>query len=99
MEKTLISREELAQRWGVNVRTIIKYEQEGVITRNPNIPVPRYNVSEINKLDGFEISPMSPLERKRLVKEIDELKARAEKAEDALAKMNIIITEAIYINR
>lgn len=45
MDKTLLSREELSQRWGVNIRTIIKYEQEGIITRNPNIPTPRYNLS------------------------------------------------------
>ena len=43
MEQVLISRETLAKRWDVTTRTVINYEQEGMITRNPNIPVPRYN--------------------------------------------------------
>ena len=73
MEQVLISRETLAKRWDVTTRTVINYEQEGMITRNPNIPVPRYNLEEIMRLEGTELSPLSPLERRRLEKSIEEL--------------------------
>ncbi|MDK2829304.1 MAG: hypothetical protein PWP67_2123 [Clostridium butyricum] len=92
MEQILISRETLAKRWDVTTRTVINYEQEGMITRNPNIPVPRYNLEEIMRLEGTELSPLSPLERRRLEKSIEELtkerdywKSKVENVKSALA--------------
>ncbi|NAS18084.1 transcription factor [Clostridium butyricum] len=92
MEQILISRETLAKRWDVTTRTVINYEQEGMITRNPNIPVPRYNLEEIMRLEGTELSPLSPLERRRLEKSIEELtkerdywKSKVETVKSALA--------------
>lgn len=73
MEQTLISRETLAKRWDITTRTVINYELDGVITRNPNIPVPRYNIQEILKLEGADLNPLSPLERRRLEKRIEDL--------------------------
>ena len=92
MDKVLISRETLAKRWDISTRTVINYEQEGLLTRNPNIPVPRYNLDEIMKLEGTELNPLSPLERRRLEKEIEEkdkkiamLEAKLNKVQMALA--------------
>lgn len=92
MEQILISRETLAKRWDVTTRTVINYEQEGMITRNLNIPVPRYNLEEIMRLEGTELSPLSPLERRRLEKSIEELtkerdywKSKVETVKSALA--------------
>ena len=31
MQQTLLDRQQLAERWGVTVRTIIKYEQQGIM--------------------------------------------------------------------
>ncbi len=73
MEQILISRETLAKRWDVTTRTVINYEQDGLITRNPNVPVPRYNLCEIMKLEGTELNPLSPLERRILEKSIEKL--------------------------
>lgn len=87
MEQVLISRETLAKRWDVTTRTVINYEQEGLITRNPNVPVPRYNLEEIMRLEGTELNPLSPLERRRLEKKIRDL----EKERDMLkGKVDII---------
>jgi hypothetical protein len=44
----------------------------------------------------LKLDKLSPLERRRLEREIEELKVRLEKAEGALAKAQTIITEAIY---
>ena len=87
MEQVLISRETLAKRWDVTTRTVINYEQEGLITRNPNVPVPRYNLEEIMRLEGTELNPLSPLERRILEKKIRDL----EKERDMLkGKVDII---------
>ena len=40
--KTLIRRDALAKRWGVTTRTIIKYEEIGLLTRNPHFDIPFY---------------------------------------------------------
>ncbi|MBN1079282.1 transcription factor [Clostridium botulinum] len=75
MEKILISRRSLAERWDfTSTKVIEKYEHEGILTRNPNIKVPRYYMEEILKIEALEeVNPLSPLERKQLEKRIEEL--------------------------
>lgn len=84
--KTLISREELAERWGVSTQSVINYEKDGVITRNPNIPAPRYSLDEICRLEGTELNAMSPLERRRLENLI-------KKQEDEIAALKKVLTK------
>ncbi|MFT8351272.1 transcription factor [Clostridium saccharoperbutylacetonicum] len=71
MEQTLLSRQDLAKRWNLNPRTIVDYEQNGVIKRVPKLQVPRYSLSQIEEIenDGLDLNPTSPIERKRLERE------------------------------
>ncbi|ACD24856.1 MULTISPECIES: hypothetical protein [unclassified Clostridium] len=75
MSKILISRSSLAERWDfTSTKVIEKYEQEGILTRNPNIKVPRYYMEEVLKIEALkEVNPLSPLERKQLEKKIEDL--------------------------
>ncbi|GAA0076220.1 hypothetical protein UT300005_05980 [Clostridium sp. CTA-5] len=75
MEKILISRNSLAERWDFeSSQSIINYENEGILTRNPNIKAPRYYMEEVLKIEALkEVNPLSPLERKHLEKRIEEL--------------------------
>lgn len=75
MEKTLLSRQDLAGRWGFTTNAIINYESEGLITRIPDIPSPRYALSEILKIEnlGKDVNPLSPIERRRLERRIEDL--------------------------
>ena len=79
-EPTLISRQTLAQRWDfTSTKVIEKYEQEGILTRNPNLKVPRYYMEEVMQIEALrEVNPLSPLERKRLEKRIEELEKELE---------------------
>lgn len=76
MELVLISRKTLAERWDfTSTKVIEKYEQEGILTRNPKLKVPRYYMEEILQIEALrEINPMSPLERRKLEKEIELLR-------------------------
>lgn len=85
--RRLIGRESLAKRWDMKVSTVIKYENEGIITRVPGIPSPKYNIEEIMKVEGSEINPLSPLERRRLEREVDYWKERY------LTKYNVTLEE------
>lgn len=75
MEQTLIGRQNLAERWDFdNPNSLIKYENEGIITRNPNFRAPKYYIEEILRIESLgKINPLSPLERKRLENRISEL--------------------------
>ncbi|AJH02198.1 transcription factor [Clostridium beijerinckii] len=72
MEKTLITRKELCERWGLSYNTICNYESNGTLTRNPNFESPMYYMEEIIKIESLnEPNPLSPMERRRLENKID----------------------------
>lgn len=74
MEKTLFSRKELCKRWGFSYSTICNYEAEGKLTRNPNFENPMYYLEEVVKLESLkDLNPLSPLERRRLEKKVEDL--------------------------
>jgi len=92
-EKTLISRNSLAQRWDFDSpNTIITYENEGVLTRNPNFKVPRYYMEEVLKIEVLkEINPLSPLERRRLERRVEELEMENLNLKDRLTNIKVLI--------
>ena len=80
MEPTLISRAKLAERWDFeNPNSLIKYENEGIISRNPNFKAPKYYMEEILRIESLgEINPLSQLERRRLERRIEQLERENE---------------------
>ena len=74
----LLTKKDLAERWQVTTVTIDRWVNDGVISPVKGIPSVRFNLETILKLEGTEISKLSPLERKRLLKEIEELKREKE---------------------
>lgn len=92
-EKTLISRNNLAERWDFDSpNTIISYENDGVLTRNPNIKVPRYYMEEVLKIETLkEINPLSPLERRRLERKIEELGKENSNLKDRLTNIKVLV--------
>ena len=91
--QTLLSRQDLAQRWDLTPQAILNYEQQGIITRNPNIPTPRYSLLEIERIEtsGMEINPLSPLERRKLEKRIEDLEKELNEAKSKLYKIYSIL--------
>lgn len=94
MEKVLISRKTLAERWDYeSTRAIIDMEQEGIITRIPEVSSPRYSVEEILRIEnlGKEANPLSPLERRRLEKRIDELEKELSLYKEKFTSLKMLI--------
>ena len=87
MEQTLLTRNELAKRWGISLKSVINYEQDGIISRIPKIPVPRYSLNEILNIEQTDMSENSPLFVKQLKKENKQLKEENEKLNK---KLNLI---------
>ncbi|MCR1952356.1 transcription factor [Clostridium sp. DSM 100503] len=97
MEQVLISRKELSERWGVTVRTIINYEENGLITRNPHFDKPMYYLEEIQKIDRYKANPLSHFERKRLEKENRDLKERLNLFQNILTKIISVGSESMNL--
>lgn len=71
--KNLVTRQELAERWGCNTDSIAKIEAQGCLPRCPHVPGIRYRMMDVLRCEGVEDqNPMSPFERKRLESEIQE---------------------------
>lgn len=87
MEQTLLTRNELAKRWGISLKSVINYEQDGIISRIPKIPAPRYSLNEILNIEQTDMSENSPLFVKQLKKENKQLKEENEKLNK---KLNLI---------
>jgi N-acetyl-beta-hexosaminidase len=95
MEKALISRKSLAERWDYDsTRAIVDMEQEGIITRIPEVSSPRYSMEEILKIEnlGKEFNPLSPLERRRLEKRIEELEKELNICKEKIEKAKMCLS-------
>lgn len=74
MNKTLLTRKELMVRWGLSYNTICNYETNGTLTRNPHFESPMYYMEEVIKIESlYEPNPLSPMERIKKDKKIEEL--------------------------
>ncbi|MDQ0150051.1 transcription factor [Eubacterium multiforme] len=94
MEKTLLSRQSLAERWDFNSTKVIEnYEREGIITRVPGLSSPRYRMDEIMELETIaNDNPLSPIERRKLENRIKKLENELEKYK---SKLEIIKLQVI----
>jgi len=92
----LLTKKDLAKRWQVSLPTIDNYISDGIITPISNIPSIRFNPRYIAELEGVKLEKHSPLEWKRLERELEQWKIRAEKAENVIAQINVATTEVIY---
>lgn len=87
----LLTKKDLAERWQVSIATIDRWVSDKIITPVKGIPSIRFNPHHILELEGVKIERLSPLERKRLEKDIQELKDRIVELE----KENIELKEYI----
>lgn len=74
----LLTKKDLARRFQVSTTTIGRWVDDGIIPYVKGLPSLRFRLEDILKLEGAEISKLSPLERKRLLKEINTLEKEVE---------------------
>lgn len=70
----LLTKKDLAERWQLDERTIDKYRADGIITPCKGIPAIRFSLQHITEFEGVKLEKFSPIERRRLEREIEELK-------------------------
>lgn len=85
MEK-LLTQKDLAERWQVSVKAIESYRQQGLITPVEGLPSIRFNPQHIAELEGTKLEKFSPLERRRMEREIEALKQENERLKGILSQ-------------
>ena len=69
----LLTQQELAERWQVDVSTITNWRKEGIITPAKGIPAIRFTEQHILELEGVKLEKVSPLMYRKLEKEKEQL--------------------------
>lgn len=80
--KTVLTVKDLCERWGVDARTIARYEEDGIIRRLSKMPGVRFSLTSIEKIeyDGTDTLLMrKDREIRELREENIELRAKLEK--------------------
>lgn len=95
MVEHLLTKEEVAQHFQVDKRTIDRWRVDGVLPAC-NIPgTVRFNPKDVAKLDGSDISPLSPIERKRLERELNSVTQERDYYKNILDEMSVLSAKAI----
>jgi len=92
----LLTKKDLAERWQVSEHTIDEYTQKGIIKRVSKIASIRFNPQHIREIEGTKLERFSPLERRKLEREVEELKLKLKKAEDVIAQVQMLSTGHVY---
>lgn len=86
MNYKLLTQKDLAERWQVSVKAIESYRQQGLITPVEGIPSIRFNPQHIAALEGTRLERFSPIERKRLERELETLTEENKRLKSILSK-------------
>lgn len=93
--KTVLTQQELSERWGVTVKALTDWRNQGVLQPIKGIPVIRYSLEYIQEIEGATLEKFSPLERKRMELEIEKLKQEKEKLMSILSNVLSEASKAI----
>lgn len=93
----LLTVKDLAARWQCSERAIREYVADGTITQCKGVPGVKFHPSHIAKLEGVELERFSPLEKRRLEREIEELKQLVSLQNEQLRKIAMLGTESLSV--
>ncbi|ACA56609.1 histidine kinase [Clostridium botulinum] len=85
MDNKLLTQKDLSERWQVSIKAIESYRQQGIITPVEGLPSIRFNPRHIAELEGTKLERFSPLERRRMERELEQLKQENEKLKGILS--------------
>lgn len=83
----LLTQQELARRWQVSIRAIENWRKEGIIQPAKGIPAIRFTPEHVAELEGVEFKKTSPLQVKRLERELEALRRENEELRGIIARI------------
>lgn len=78
----LLTKSDLSKRWKVSEQTIDEYREKGIIKQVSKIKSVRFNLQHIEAIEETKLDRFSPLERKKLEREIETLRQKIASYED-----------------
>lgn len=97
MEEKLLSVKDLSIRWQKDEGTIRRYVKEGILTPCKGVPGMMFHVSYISKLEGVELERLSPIEKRRMEREIESLKKQVETLSEVLREYQLISVKGLNL--
>ena len=91
----LLTQKDLAERWQVTVQSIENCRKEGILIPVKGVPGIRFNLEQIADIETVKLEKFSPLNKRRLERENEELKKDNEKLKGIVA--NILAESAKLI--
>lgn len=86
VDNKLLTQKDLAKRWQMSIKSIEEYRKAGILPVVEGIPAIRFNIKTILELEGTKIERFSPIERRYMERELENLKQENEKLKNVLSK-------------
>lgn len=93
MEEVFLTKKELAARWKCTTQAIDDRVRDGIIRPVRSLPGVKFRKADVLKLEEDPMDPLSPLERRRLVREIERLNQEVADYRARLMKISVISAE------
>lgn len=93
MEQTLLSRKDLATRWGISTATVDRRVREGLISPVEGHKTPQFNLYDILEIEGTDTSKLSLFERRRLERTIERLEEEVHQLKEDKEKLKTLLTD------
>ncbi|NFL75337.1 histidine kinase [Clostridium sporogenes] len=92
----LFTKRDLAERWQVTEKAIDNWRKDGILSPVKGIPSIRFNPEHIAELEGTKLEKFSPIQKRKLEKENEQLRLENEKLKGILA--NVLSETSKIIN-
>lgn len=84
----LLTQQDLAERWQVSKKTIERYREDKIITPCQNLlPTIRFTLQHVQEIEGVKLERFSPLERRKMERDIEALKRENEELRRCVANI------------
>lgn len=94
----LLTQQDLAKRWQVSVATIKNYREDKIIQPVRHLlPTIRFEINYIRELEGVKLEKVSPLQFKRLERELEDTKKENEKLKGIIS--NVLAETSQILNQ
>lgn len=93
----LLTQQDLAERWKVDVSTITNWRKEGIITPAKGIPAIRFTEQHILELEGVKLEKVSPLMYRKLEKEKEQLEEENRRLKEIVRNVLVEVSPIVNI--
>lgn len=95
----LLTQKDLAERWQLSVKSIEEYRKARIIPSVETIPAIRFNLQTILELEGTKLEQFTPLERRRMERELNEIKEENKMLKNILSNALSSLAPVINIGK